>query len=166
MADFVVPQKLFHFIPLKHWFLFINTALKAIRGHWNNFFPRWREYITWKYWMLVIWALFCHCLLIPSWISYNSTIHIVKFPRMYKPLKIWIQDIYNVLNIRTKFCWLWPVLQKKIQLTKRSLEQRLSYSNYSRWKNMVFPDRNASITACYLQSQDKANIWFSGLLWK
>lgn len=27
-----------------------------------------------------------------------------------------------------------------------------------------FPDRNASVTACYLQSWDKANIWFNGLL--
>lgn len=53
---------------------------------------------------------------------------------------------YNMLNIHTVFCWLLPVLQE-IQNIKRSLEQRLPYSNNSRWNNMIFPDGNASVTA-------------------
>lgn len=85
-----------HFAPLKHFSLFINTVFKAVRGQRKNLFPRWKEYIACKCYCLS-YMIYSAIALIPSLISYNSTIQIIKFPRMYKPLKFWIEDVLNIL---------------------------------------------------------------------
>lgn len=57
-------------------------------------------------------------------------------------------------------------ITKKYKSQKGHLNEGYPSKIITDEKIVFFPDRNASVTACYLQSWDKANIWFSGLLWK